>query len=551
MSQTAQTMDFDFVIIGAGSAGCVLANRLSADGRYTVCLVEAGGSDSTPRVQVPAGTITLYKSPQYSYNFESAPQTRLNGRSLHCPRGKVLGGSSSMNSMIYIRGMRSDYDGWSAAGCKGWAYDDLLPFFKRSEGNRLGQDETYHGTGGELSVDRPRDPNPLSQMFIDAARGIGLPHNSDFNAGDPFGVGVYDVTQKAAHRLSSYRAFVHPVLQRKNLTLLSDCRALSLRLEGNRVHGVYVEKDGTVLLLNAKREVVLAAGAIGSPHLMLMSGIGDAAHLRESGIDVKHHLAGVGRNLQDHLDGLVTVRSSSAKTLGFSLRSLPKVVASPFKYLLRKKGWLTTNYVEAGGFARTRYAAGGDPDVQFHFVPGYRSHRGRLFEYGHGFAIHTCVLRPKSIGMLTLSREDKRAPLIDYNFLAREEDARVLIEGIKLARSILASPVFDPIRGKEMLPGAYVQSDVALLDYIRAHAATVFHPAGTCKMGIDAGSVVDPQLKVIGLEGLRVADASIMPTLVSGNTNAPSIMIGEKAADMMLADARRGKATYESAMSAA
>lgn len=551
MSQTAQTMDFDFVIVGAGSAGCVMANRLSEDGRYTVCLVEAGGSDSAARVQVPAGTITLYKSPQYSYNFESAPQARLNGRTVHCPRGKVLGGSSSMNSMIYIRGMRSDYDGWAAAGCKGWAYEELLPFFKRSEGNRLGQDEAYHGTGGELQVDRPRDPNPLSQMFIDAARGIGLPHNRDFNAGDPFGVGVYDVTQKEARRLSSYRAFVHPVLQRKNLTLLSGCRALSLYLEGKRVHGVYVDKDGATLRLNAKREVVLAAGAIGSPHLMLLSGIGDATHLQESGIDVKHHLAGVGRNLQDHLDGLVTVRSSSAKTLGFSLRSLPKVAASPFKYLLREEGWLTTNYVEAGGFARTRYAAGGDPDVQFHFVPGYRSHRGRLFEYGHGFAIHTCVLRPKSVGALTLSRDGKRAPLIDYNFLAREEDARVLIEGIKLARSILGSPVFEPIRGKEMLPGTYVQSDVALLDYIRAHAATVFHPAGTCKMGIDADSVVDPQLRVIGLEGLRIADASIMPTLVSGNTNAPSIMIGEKAADMMLADARRGKATYASAMSAA
>lgn len=537
MRTATQVLDFDYVIVGAGSAGCVMANRLSADPAVRVCLVEGGGDDRSARIQVPAGTITLYKSPKYSYNFESAPQTRLNGRRLHCPRGKMLGGSSSMNSMIYIRGMPADYDRWAELGCEGWSYADVLPFFRRSERNLLGHDTRVHGESGELCVDQPRDPNPLSHRFIDAAKRIGLPHNTDFNSGDAFGAGIYDVTQKDAHRLSSYRAFVHPVLSRPNLTLFTDTRALSLDIADQTASGVFVEREGQVVLLRAHREVVLSAGAIGSPHLLMVSGIGDEAQLRAAGIALRHHLPGVGRNLQDHLDGLVTVRSSSAQTLGFSLRSLPSVLGAPGAYWLKKKGWLTTNYVEAGGFARTRYAGDGDPDVQFHFVPGYRSHRGRLFEFGHGYAIHTCVLRPKSIGRILLTDDGQRAPLIDYNFLEREEDARVLIEGIKLARAILAGPEFETIRGKEMLPGAQVQSDDALFDYVRDYAATVFHPSGTCKMGVDDASVVDPRLRVRGLRGLRVADASIMPLLVSGNTNAPSIMIGEKAAQMMLEDA--------------
>lgn len=522
---------YDFIIVGAGSSGCVLANRLSANPAWRVCLIEAGGHDNSPRIQTPAGTITLYKSPKYSWNFQSTPQARLNDRSLHCPRGKVLGGSSSMNSMIYIRGAPDDYDHWAELGCRGWGWAQVLPLFKKSERNLLGQDLNYHGTQGELCVDRARDPNPLSKLFVNAAERVGLKCNDDFNGATLEGVGLYHLTQKNAKRLSSYRAFVAPVIKRPNLTVLSDCQVSSLVIENGAAQGVQVNMNGQALRLNAHREVLLCAGAIGSPQILLQSGIGPKAELEAAGIKVMVDLPGVGKNLQDHLDGLVTVRSPSPLTLGFSLGSLPTVLLAPFKYLLKKIGWLTTNYVEAGGFARTPLASA-LPDVQFHFVPGYRSHRGRLFEWGHGYAIHTCVLRPKSIGSLRLGKN--RQLELDYNFLDDMDDAKVLIEGLKLARKILADVSFDGLRGQEMLPGDQVRTDEQLLAYIRQHAATVFHPVGTCKMGVDAMSVVTPQLKVNGLGKLRVADASIMPTLVSGNTNAPCIMIGEKAAEMIV-----------------
>ncbi|WP_248804373.1 GMC family oxidoreductase [Pseudomonas sp. MWU13-2100] len=522
---------FDYVIVGAGSSGCVLANRLSADPSISVCLIEAGGHDNSPRIQTPAGTITLYKSKKYSWNFFSAPQKNLAGRTLHTPRGKALGGSSSMNSMIYIRGHASDYDRWAQAGCPGWDWASLLPYFKKSENNRLGQDPRLHGSRGELNVEAARDPNPVSKLFVQAAERLGLRRNDDFNGDRLEGCGIYNLTQKDARRLSSYRAFVAPVIDRPNLTVLTDCAVPSLILERRTARGVRVEVNGSQQVLHANREVILCAGALGSPQLLLASGIGPAQELQAAGIHVVHDLPGVGKNLQDHLDGLVTVRSRSPLTLGFSLGALPSILGAPLRYLLARKGWLTTNYVEAGGFARTPLADA-LPDVQFHFVPGYRSHRGRLFEWGHGYAVHTCVLRPKSIGALHLDRERKL--VIDFNFLSDPADAKVLIEGLKLARRILAAPQFDGIRGKEMLPGEAVQSDEQLMTYVRDYASTVFHPVGTCKMGVDPMSVVGPDLKVHGLQGLRVVDASIMPTLISGNTNAPCIMIGEKAADLIL-----------------
>ena len=530
---------FDYIIVGAGSSGCVLANRLSADPTLSVCLIEAGGHDNSPRIQTPAGTISLYKSKKYSWNFFSAPQKNLAGRSLHTPRGKALGGSSSMNSMIYIRGHASDYDRWAQAGCPGWDWASLLPYFKKSENNRLGQDPRLHGTRGELNVEAARDPNPLSRLFVQAAERLGLRRNDDFNGDRLEGCGLYNLTQKDARRLSSYRAFVAPVINRPNLTVVTDCAVNSLILERDTATGVRVEVGGRQQTLHASQEVILCAGALGSPQLLLASGIGPAQELQAAGIQVKHDLPGVGKNLQDHLDGLVTVRSRSPLTLGFSLRALPSILSAPLRYWLARKGWLTTNYVEAGGFARTALA---DTlaDVQFHFVPGYRSHRGRLFEWGHGYALHTCVLRPKSIGELHLDRDGKL--VIDFNFLSDPADAQVLVEGVKLARRILAAPPFDHIRGEEMLPGKAVQSDEQLMSYIRDYASTVFHPVGTCKMGVDAMSVVGPDLKVHGLKGLRVVDASIMPSLISGNTNAPCIMIGEKAADLILLHAARTSA---------
>lgn len=523
--------DYDYIIVGAGSSGCVLANRLSADPSVSVCLIEAGGHDNSQRIQTPAGTITLYKSKTYSWNFFSTPQKNLNGRRLHTPRGKALGGSSSMNSMIYIRGHASDYDRWAEAGCPGWDWNSVLPYFKKSENNQLGQDPRLHGTGGELNVEAARDPNPVSALFVRAAQRLGLARNDDFNGERLEGCGIYNLTQKNARRLSSYRAFVAPVRERPNLTVVTDCSVRSLILEQRVARGVQVDIQGQPQALHARREVLLCAGSLGSPQLLLASGIGPAAELQQAGVEVRHDLPGVGKNLQDHLDGLLTIRSKSPLTLGFSLGSLPSILAAPLRYLLARKGWLTTNYVEAGGFARTPLADA-VPDVQFHFVPGYRSHRGRLFEWGHGYAVHTCVLRPKSIGELRLDRDGQL--LIDFNFLSDPSDAQVLIEGLKLARRILADSQFDAIRGEEMLPGKAVQTDEQLLAYVREYAATVFHPVGTCKMGLDPMSVVGPDLKVHGVQGLRVVDASIMPSLISGNTNAPCIMIGEKAADLIL-----------------
>lgn len=523
--------DYDYIIVGAGSSGCVLANRLSADPSVSVCLIEAGGHDNSQRIQTPAGTITLYKSKTYSWNFFSTPQKNLNGRRLHTPRGKALGGSSSMNSMIYIRGHASDYDRWAEAGCPGWDWNSVLPYFKKSENNQLGQDPRLHGTGGELNVEAARDPNPVSALFVRAAQRLGLARNDDFNGERLEGCGIYNLTQKNARRLSSYRAFVAPVRERPNLTVVTDCAVRSLILEQRVARGVQVDIQGQPQALLARREVLLCAGSLGSPQLLLASGIGPAAELQQAGVEVRHDLPGVGKNLQDHLDGLLTIRSKSPLTLGFSLGSLPSILAAPLRYLLARKGWLTTNYVEAGGFARTPLAEA-VPDVQFHFVPGYRSHRGRLFEWGHGYAVHTCVLRPKSIGELRLDRDGQL--LTDFNFLSDPSDAQVLIEGLKLARRILADSQFDAIRGEEMLPGKAVQTDEQLLAYVREYAATVFHPVGTCKMGLDPMSVVGPDLKVHGVQGLRVVDASIMPSLISGNTNAPCIMIGEKAADLIL-----------------
>ncbi|MGV8921073.1 MAG: GMC family oxidoreductase [Pseudomonas sp.] len=526
---------YDYVIVGAGSSGCVLANRLSADPAISVCLIEAGGHDKSQRIQTPAGTITLYKSKKYSWNFVSAPQKNLNGRTLHTPRGKVLGGSSSMNSMIYIRGHASDYDRWAQAGCPGWDWNSVLPYFKKSESNLIGQDPRLHGNAGELHVEVARDPNPVSHLFVKAAERVGLRRNNDFNGDHLEGCGIYNLTQKSARRLSSYRAFVAPVLARSNLTVVTDCSVVSLILEQGVTKGVVLQSEGLQTSMMACREVLLCAGSLGSPQLLLASGIGPASELEAMGVKVQHNLPGVGKNLQDHLDGLITVRSKSPLTLGFSLGSLPTILLSPLRYVFRKKGWLTTNYVEAGGFARTPLA-GAVPDVQFHFVPGYRSHRGRLFEWGHGYAVHTCVLRPKSIGEVRLGRGGQL--VIDFNFLSNPDDARVLIEGLKLARSVLADKQFDGIRGEEMLPGKAVQTDEQWMTYVREYAATVFHPVGTCKMGVDAMSVVGPDLKVHGVQGLRVVDASIMPTLISGNTNAPCIMIGEKAADLILHEHR-------------
>jgi choline dehydrogenase-like flavoprotein len=541
---------FDYIIVGAGSAGCVVANRLSADPSISVCLVEAGGSGKSSLVSIPAGIFGLYGNKKYDYSFTSVPQKHLCNRVMNVNRGKALGGSSTINSMVYIRGNRNDYDGWAALGCDGWSYDDVLPVFKKMEANQIGQSAKYHGFDGELTISKQQDPHQVGKVFVAAGKAAGLPENTDFNGPSQMGLGIYNVKQDRGQRVSSYTAFVKPIESRNNLTIMTNTQVLELNIEGNRVLGMTVECNGAEQQLHCHKEVILCGGTILSPAILLASGVGDREELKQLGIDCKHHVPGVGENLQDHIDSMVTVRSAQAGTMGLSLKALiPHVLPAPFKYVFGRKGWWTTNYVEAGGFAKTKLAMAGDgnveadPDVQFHFTPLYRSHRGKKFEWGHGYSVFTCVLRPLSSGSVKLANDgSKRNVLIDFNFFAHEQDQKTLVEGVKKAREILASPEFDYLRGEEMAPGKDVQSDAQILEYLRNTASTVYHPVGTCKMGTDSLAVVHPAtLKVTGMDNLRVMDASVMPRLISGNTSAATMMIGERGATMILAQKKRNK----------
>jgi len=527
---------FDYLIVGAGSAGAVMANRLSTDPSVSVCLIEAGPKDNTPLISTPLGTILLGKNPRYNWLYQSTPQAGTDNRSIPIPRGKVLGGSSALNGMVYIRGHRADYDAWADAGCIGWDYESVLPYFKKSEGNTdASLDTQWHGADGELSVSQLRDPNPMDHVFIEAANQLQIRSCKDFNSPEPEGVGIYQVTQKDGRRHSTNAAFLAPIKDRANLKIKTDVEVSAIEFDQHRAVAVKIKhNDSSQDTIRCRCEIILCAGAIGSPDLLLRSGIGPADEVTAAGQTVVIDSEGVGRNLQDHVDILTAYHTKSHVPYGISVRAAPRLITDVFKWMFLKRGMFSSNMVEAGGFLRSSPDRA-RPDIQFHLIPGRRTFNGQPVEYGHGVSLHTCVLDPASRGSIKRS-SPVGPPEIDLGLLNDQEDLHRLRSGLQVAREIVAQQPFDAYGLTEILPGAEAQSDEALNDFIRKNARTVYHPVGTCAMGIDDQSVVDPQLRVHGVSGLRVADASIMPTIVSGNTNAPTIMIAEKAADMIIKD---------------
>jgi choline dehydrogenase-like flavoprotein len=534
--------DYDYIVIGAGSAGCVLANRLSANPRNRVCVVEAGPSDRTGftrfKVNMPVGNTLLLSSTTHNWSYTYEGTEGRHHAGIVAPRGKLGGGSSSLNGMVYMRGHRRDYDGWAAQGNPGWAYDDVLPYFKKHEHHEAGTDD-FHGQGGELNVAKLRWLNPLTEAFLAAAGETQYARNDDFNGARQDGFGANEVTQKGGQRCSAARAFLHPVLNRDNLEVIYEALTLRVRLEGKRATGVDIRVGGATRTLTARREVILAAGAFNSPQIMMLSGIGAGEALAPHGIAVAHELPGVGRNLQDHAAAWVNAEDRTGKSFALTARATPWLAKGLASYVFARQGPFTSNNVEAGGFIRTSPDLEA-PDIQFTFMPAMKDF-ARWITYRHAFGVNSCLLQPKSRGHVVLKSADPAAaPVLYPNFLDHEDDVARLVQAIRVARQIISAPAFAEMRGEEIRPGPRVTTTAQIVDYLRENLATIFHPAGTCKMGPqgDAAAVVDPRLKVHGLEGLRVIDASIMPTVTSGNTNAPTMMIAEKGAEFVLADAR-------------
>lgn len=532
-------MEFDFVIVGAGSAGCAVANRLSADGRYTVALLEAGPRDTNPWIHIPVGYFRTMGDPRSDWRYRTECDPGLAGRSIPWPRGRVLGGSSSINGLLYVRGQAQDYDGWAQMGCTGWSWDSVLPFFRRAE-NWEGEDaDGLRGKDGPLSVQDSRLTRDIVDHWVDAAVAAGYKRNPDYNGIDQEGVGYFQLTMKGGRRCSSAVAYLKPAKGRQNLEIITDAQTEKVILREGRAVGVRARIGGQTRDILARREVILSAGAIGSPQILMLSGIGDPDELRKHGIGMQRDLKGVGKNLQDHLQAR-PVFKTGLSTINTETSNLFKQGLIAAQYALTQRGPMTMAASLGTGFLKTEPHLE-TPDIQFHIQPFSADSPAEGAHKFSAFTASVLQLRPESTGHLTLASASMDAhPVIHPNYLSTETDRRTIVKGIQIARRIALTEPLKTHITEEHAPGADVAFDdeEATLDWARRTAVTIYHPTGTCKMGIDDMAVVDPRLRVIGLDGLRVADASIMPRIVSGNTNAPAIMIGEKVSDMVLEDAR-------------
>ena len=523
---------FDYIIVGGGSAGCVLANRLSADTAIKVLLLEAGPSDRNLKVRMPAATAYVIADPSMNWHYYTEPQKHLGGRQLIWPRARVLGGCSSHNTMVFIRGHARDYDHWRQLGCEGWSYADVLPYFRRAETRSIGGDD-YHGEQGPMRVHRADDPNPLPQAFIDAGQQAGFPYTADFNGHQQEGIGRYDLNIDRGNRCNTAYAYLHPVLSRKNLTVEVDAFTLRLLFDGTRVTGVEYSQRGQVKRVVTDGEVIVSTGAINTPQLLMLSGLGDADHLRGLGLPVMADLPSVGQNLQDHLDVAVQHECKLPVSL-YGVNKPLNAAAIGIEWFLFRTGPGATAHLEAGSFLRT-IPSMESPDIQHHFVPMFVINHGMEWPDRHGYQVHISQMRPESRGYVKLRSADPREhPVIEPNLLEAAEDRRCLRDGVKITREIMRQPAFNRFRGEEVQPGDHCVSDTDIDAFVREKSETAYHPSSTCKMGTDLLAVVNPSLEVRGVTGMRVVDASIMPTVVSGNLNSPTIMIAEKAADMIL-----------------